>query len=212
MSDFRASDFKKMLVNVHAAAAGTDMLKIPLYKNNKEFSEKVMGVNINTLLRYIPCMYDRESPFIRTIEDLRKRKYESALYAGFKLGDDNKFNPEVEKRVIRCQDKSVSGMIIRYCMLQRSVLFQEWIAVQEAYYKEQDRILSDSSYSNITKLREISGALREIQEQFLLEDKESALIEDFYGFYIKQTIDLRPEAIAKKLKDGEPLDVGEDDD
>ena len=211
MSDFKASEFKLMLVNVHAAGPGADMLKIPVYRDNPEFAQKTDKINTNILLRYIPCMYDKNSPFVRHYNnDIRKRKFESAKYAGFPIDEQGKFSPEVEKKVIRCQDPFVSGMIIKYALLQNSILFQEWITLYEAYFKEQERILSDSNYSNTEKLRNISSDLKSIQDEMFQQDKNNDLMEDFYGFYVKQTLDLRVESIARKIKNGEKLGVGEE--
>ncbi len=208
MSEFRPVDFKNMLVDVHKAAPGTDMLQIPIFKNTKEFNVKVEGINTNTLLRYIACMYDKESPFVKNIEDLRKRKFEAAVYSGFKV-QENKLEPAVESKVIKCGDKLVSQMIIAYCMHQHSVLWQQWVIVQEAYYKESEKILTDKEYSDIKKLREIAEELQSIQNQFLSGEKEIAMIEDFYGFYVQRTLNLRPEAIAIKLREGQPLDLND---
>lgn len=201
MIELRSVDFKKMVVDISKAPPGTDMLKIPVYAAWPEFNESVAPINIDTLLRYIPCLYDQESPFVKQIADVRQRKYEAGVYAGFKMKDD-KFSSEVEKMVIRCGMPAIARMIIRYCYLQRSVLFQEWILVNEANFKESEKILSDSAYSDISKLKTNSERLRELQEEFLMEDKERNLIEDFYGFHRKQTLDLRPEAIALRLREG----------
>jgi hypothetical protein len=81
-------EFKKLKYQVLDIDDKKDISKlIPDFGRCKEIAS-YKGANKNEILKYFVLLYDPKSPLIEQYHDIKERKYEAAVLAGFRLGKD----------------------------------------------------------------------------------------------------------------------------
>jgi hypothetical protein len=91
------------------------------------------------LFKYIVFAYDSKSPYVTQIDNLKERKIQAAIDAGFTTSHSRGFSDTVIM-MLNCQIEAVNAMIIRYLRIQGKDI--TGLAVdQEVYYELNLRVL-----------------------------------------------------------------------
>ena len=135
MAEFKAKDFDGLLYNVTLVKKSVHIFEaFPTLLNHKEFGLKLpSSLPIEKVFPYIVYVYDKKSPYVTLIDDLRERKIQAAKDAGFRVTSKKGFTDSVIS-MLNCEIDSVNEMIIRYLRMQGKDI--TGLAVdQETYYQ-----------------------------------------------------------------------------
>jgi hypothetical protein len=203
MSEFSASDFDGLHINVYQTPKGKDLLKIfPELKLHAAFT-KVMaeGLNRNDVIRYVVYVYDKESPYRKKYKDVNTRKIHCALEAGFSLNENNEFSASIE-RMINGGDEKVNDMIVEYVKMHYDVKYSYVVMMEAIYYDNLIKAMVDgTAMGKISDLKQVQEELEKAQKELLAQDNNRGLIKALYGKIDSDRLELSPEDIARKIKD-----------
>lgn len=202
--DFSELDYSRMICNPMAVpqkASPEDVYDI--LQQHKEFLEPTPHLRRECLFRYIPLVYDKNSPLHNHIDDIKKLKGKAAELAGFKKVE-GRYLEHVEK-VITGQDSIVNYMIIRYVTLHKSKLWHRWCILNEVLESTSERLMRDANKDDLKNFETLSNQIDEIKQELLSNDNSLQLIDDMYEYYFEDKLKLRPEDIARNRKEGKPL-------
>ena len=171
MVEFKPKDFDGLLYNVHALKKSMGIFDAyPDLLSHKEFALKVpASLPINKVFSYIVFVYDKKSPYVTLIDELRARKLQAALDCGFRTTHQRGFSDSVIS-MLNCENDNINEMIVRYLRLQGKDI--TGLAVdQEAYYqinlqiiKGIDKSKDDDEKTKLAKakaeLSKVSGEMR----------------------------------------------------
>lgn len=168
-----------------------------------EFKEKLpKGLDIDIVLRYIMILYQEKSPLL-TIDDYNKRKVYAAVWAGFPKSD-GKFSDDY-KGIIHGTNKTINRMVIRFCRMQRNMDFSQLVIYENSLYIEMDRMqdVEDSEMRKkaISAIDMLTKKVNDLTAIFLAGDQNRFVVEDLLDEIELGTLDIKPEDVAKKLKE-----------
>jgi hypothetical protein len=135
MVEFKPKDFESLLYHVHTVKKSMDIFEaFPELLDYSEFTLKTpASLPINKVLPYIIYVYDKKSPYVTQIDDLKERKIQAARDVGFRTTHQKGFSESAIK-MLNCEYDNINSMIIRYLRLQGKDV--TGLAVdQEAYYQ-----------------------------------------------------------------------------
>lgn len=202
--DWKNLDYSKMICNpmvVPEKKSPEDHYEI--FKRYKEFVELTPNINRPKLFRYIPLVYDKNSPLREHIDDIRKLKGKAAELSGFKRNDGDRY-PEPVEVMMACKNKTVNDMIIRYITLHKNKLYHRYVLMSEMYFNMSAGLLADATNkAQIEAFASLGDAIDTIQQELLSKDVD--LQESFEEYYLANEIMLRPEDIAEKILNGEEI-------
>jgi hypothetical protein len=135
MVEFKPRDFDSLLYKVHTLKKSVDIFDaFPELLDYKEFTLKTPApLPMNKVFPYIVYVYDKKSPYVTQIDDLKERKIQAAIDVGFRTTHQRGFSESVIK-MLNCEYDNINSMIIRYLRLQGKDV--TGLAVdQEAYYQ-----------------------------------------------------------------------------
>jgi hypothetical protein len=152
------------------------------------------------VIRYIACVYDQGSPFIKDFQDVNHRKIAAALYVGFEIDSKKRFPEAVEQMMLGDMEVTVD-MIIRYVRNYNSPDYSFLVAIWDDYYRtlKQIQIGGDYSFDQIKKMRE---EIKKLTKEFVSGDTVDGVRKKLYKEIEQDSLLLRPEDIAEKLEDG----------
>lgn len=176
----------------------------PLFKKYKEFLEETPDIDKKKLFRYIPLVYDKNSPLRTVLSDIKKIKTKAAELAGFNKNDEGRFLKPIEA-VILCDDRVVNAMIVRYVLEHKSAKYHEMVILSEAHVKIAVNVLEAPTDKDIKNFQSIGSQLDEIKQELLSGDNSVKLQEDLLQYYFEDKLQLRPEDIARKRAAKQPL-------
>lgn len=168
--------------------------KVPLGKAGFKPGDK------DKVIRYIVCVYDIKSPFLKDYQEINHRKVAAALYVGFEVDKFRKFSRPVEDMLMGDCDATVD-MTIRYCRCYNSVDYSWLVAIWNDFYRILKDIQTGQDY-DYTKASKIRADIKLLSREFLNHDDSTSLKEKLYREIEKDSLALSPEAIAQKLEDG----------
>lgn len=203
MSEFSASDFNGLTVNVYQAPKGRDLLKVfPELKLHKSFTKLMTdGLNKNDVIRYVIYVYDKESPYRKKYKDISRRKIYCALEAGFQLNENKEFDNVVEA-MMDGRDERVNDMIVEYVKMHYDVKYSYVVMMEAIYYNNLKKAVSDDGkMGKITELTAVQSELEKAQKELLAQDNNRGLMKSLYGKIDNDRLDLSPEDIARKIKE-----------
>jgi hypothetical protein len=178
----------------------TPLEAFDILQKHKEFHTPILNPHTPKakVQKYIPLVYDKNSPLHDAYQDLMRVKIVAAELSGFVKEAGGKFHEQVEM-MFRCEQEIITTMIVRYITLNKSALFEKYSRTAAAF------LLGDAKMSEFDN---ISKALELCETELLAHDNK--LQEDFTQYYFESKLELRPEDIAERLKKGEPpVDVQE---
>lgn len=154
------------------------------------------------VIRYIACVYDMKSPFLKDFQEINNRKVAAALYVGFKVDKSNRFSKHVEDMLMGDCDETVA-MVIRYCRGYNSPDYSWLVAIWDEFFRILKAIQTgqDYDYNKAGKIRE---DIKRLSREFIVHDDSTSLKSKLYKEIEHDSLKLRPEDIALKVKDGVP--------
>jgi hypothetical protein len=194
--EYSAQEYGLMRVNVMALGMKFDPLEIEEFKKHKEYYAKTQ-VPIHKVIRYIVLCYDKNSPLVLNIPDINKRKVKACEISTINIRKASK-DSEYAIKMINGDIPEVNAMIIRYVRGFYSELYSQYVAVQEAYYKELFR-LQNGDVKNMTLLNGIEERLTSLKDKMFAQDHSKTLAKDFNKYIDEEELMLRPEDIAEML-------------
>lgn len=164
----------------------------------------------NKIIRYINFMYSMELTCIKqNFPGYRERKVECAILAGFEYDPNNgKFDKRVEE-MLSCNNSVVNRMIICFLRKQYSDPYAAIVAMREVYYRGMEKVLNDKDAgpNEIIEWGKSEKSLREMELNFLSGDESKPLTAALVKKIEEESLGLRPEDVAFKIKAGkDPLD------
>lgn len=160
----------------------------------KHYQEK------NRLIRYIACVYDKYSPFNEDISDVTQRKFAAALYVGFELNKDSKFESHIEMIIFNMMPK-INQMIVRYIRDQGDPEYSFVKAIEDDYYRQLEKIHGAQTYK-LADVKSMKETLAKSALELRSKDESPLLMKELYQLVNEDNLKLKPEDIAKALADG----------
>lgn len=201
-SSFVDSDFNKLTIKVRTIPKERSLLRaFPELGKHSEFRVQLKNINKDKVIRYIVYMYDRNTPFRRKFPDILKRKVEAAREAGFKVNQEGFFDEEVET-FLRCKNDKVNDMTVAYARIHRNFKYSFFITMEESFYGLMRSVIG-GELKDISEMKKVQKELDETMDEFLNDDDNPFLIERFLRYIEKERLSLRPEDIARKIKNHE---------
>lgn len=172
-----------------------------LFQQYKEFTEPTFDLDRSKLFRYIPLVYDKNSPLHLVIDDIKKLKGKAAELAGYKKDNNGKYFEAVEK-LLTGQHTQANYMIIRYVILHKSKQWHRFCILNEVFEHTSERLLRDPSKNDLQNFESLSEQIDTVKQDLLSKDNSRKLEEDMYEYYFDDKLKLKPEDIAlnRKLK------------
>ena len=199
--DFSSLDWSAMMVDTFNLQPKQDPRVVyPESFVFPEYYEETHDIEVRKVLRYIPMVYDRNSPLHKIYTDLRKLKIKAADLAGFIRQEDGKFLSNVEA-VLMCANPVINKMIIRYVTQHKNALYVRFVMYNELYVTNMEAMLGGKTNGKVSDFDALGDKLDEIRQQLFSQDKSPKLHEDLQQFYFDDRLFLKPEDIAKKLQE-----------
>lgn len=175
-----------------------------------EFKAPLGALDKANVIRYIVLFYDMASELGKMWPDLFKRKLETAKLAGFKTGKGNKFSEDVADMLIGL-NTDVNRMIVRYVKLSPEPDYPTYISYQSMLMQQ---IVASMKSTDAKEIKEIRQNITDLNKQISVltgilfrGDDSGSLIKALYSSMEEDKLGIRPEDIAKALRDG-TLDIG----
>lgn len=152
------------------------------------------------VIRYIACVYDMKSPFLKDYQEINNRKLAAALYVGFELDKDNRFPQHVEDMLMGDCEPTVN-MVIRYCRGYNSPDYSWLVAIWDEFFRILKAIQLGQDY-DYNKAGKIRDDIKRLSREFIVHDDSTSLKSRLYKEIEHDSLKLRPEDIANKIEDG----------
>lgn len=178
-----------------------------------EFNTKFTKKKYHTIIKYIVLMYDINSPIRDMYSKYSEKKRNAAMIAGFEMSK-GRFKDDIDNILIG-EDEHVNRMITRYIVMHNKPLLVAFNAYNEMLYHEMEKSLHlrdakslDLKYTreNVDKLTE---RLNEIYFDIFGGQESLKLKDQLYETMEIDRIKLRPESVAKSIREGD-YEVGID--
>jgi len=169
-----------------------------------EFKEQLPAkLELDRILRYIMIFYQERSP-LHAVDDYTRRKIYAALFAGFPRKEGRL--EDAYKDVVLGRNKTVNRMAIRFCRMQRNTDFSKLMIYQNAMYADMEVMNDPETDTTLRKtlMANIDGLTKTVNEltaNLLAGDQSGFVIEDLMDEIELGTLDIKPEDVAKKLRE-----------
>jgi hypothetical protein len=197
---FVKSDFERLQYNITLVPEGQDIIKwFPTLKKFS-FKRRIPELDANKIIKYIILMYDRETPFREKYSKIDVRKVEVAKFVGFNFNKGT-FDEMVIK-MLSGRIQVINRAIVEYVRHHKNFKYSYLVGIEEGFYNILNQVIEGKT-QNLSKLKEMQKELDETVNEMLNEDKSSELINTLLSYLEEERLELRPEDIAKKIRDGE---------
>ena len=180
--------------------------KYPVLAKYPEFNIELK--HFNRFLKYISFVYDGNSP-LHTINSIPTRKSEAMMLAGFDK-DLNGMFPEECEEAIRCTDNFIVKMIMRYIRIQKNATFAKRITYEESFYNHLEKLRTglvddEKSKDLISNTERLEDLINKTNSVLLNNDVNKNLTDAIINEIEEEELFIRPELVAKALKDGKDM-------
>jgi hypothetical protein len=207
MSEFSDSDYSGIMFPIHKhPIKGKDYLTLfPDLNLYPEFSVDLLPpFTRNQILAYCVYCYDKESPYRKKYPDLDIRRYKIGLEIGFDMTDSGKFQSYVEE-IFDGQNQVVNDMIICYVKIHYNTKYAFFVMMEALFFTNLKTAVAGLGANKMVELKQIQEAMENAQRELLAFDNNKELIKALYKRVHIEKIDMSPETVAKKLKEGKPI-------
>jgi hypothetical protein len=129
-------DFTRLACNVMTLAPKQDPAQaFEMIGKYEEFTEPLPGINRKKVIIYIVLVYDKVSPLHDLFKDPFKKKMYAAELSNF-IKDDTGEYSEAIHAMMRCEDKMINAMILRYITLFHSASYNRYMLFKELEHRE----------------------------------------------------------------------------
>lgn len=196
--------FKGLLFPVFDLPRGAKLLeRFPGISQWPEFRAPTR-YDASMLIRYIVAAYDKNG--LRVYEsNATKRKKLAAELAGFPMKANGDPQDEVME-ILDGKDATINQMIVRYCKMQRGANYAVLVGMEEVFYGILQKMLGreDISQKEATMFEDYEKKIELRAIEFLNGDKSKDLRDDLFELVEYEKLELRPEDIAERLRQGRP--------
>lgn len=194
-----------MMYNPMRIADGEDVFKVfkDLAKIRAFKLDPGEGIDNNKLMKYIFCMYDKNSPYRKKFSDVLKRKIEVAHEVGFPDIGGGIFEPPIED-MLKGRNRVVNQKIVEYVRLHRNFKYAFLVSIETSYYNLMLDIMGGAT-KQIGDARNIQIELEDTLMEILNQDNNPYLKDEILRYMEDERLKLRPEDIALKLQNGESV-------
>ena len=216
--EFRSSEFSRMRYDVHSVSNDQDILQeIPELAAISEICdipEIYNGLFRTAIVKYIAYMYDPGTPVYTMVPDVMKRRFYSAELADLPKQNSVRFTPSVEK-ILTGEDKLINDAIVSFVAKNNSALYTKLVVYLTALELQLKAILAGGYKSDALEAVDLlEKGISDITRKILNEDSARFTLDALYDKVRSEKLQLRPEDIADKIREGEdPVDIkpyGED--
>ena len=202
-SQFNDKEFNQMMYSPTRVPEGESVLKIykDLSKHRAFKLDPGEGIDNDKLMKYIFCMYDKNSPYRKKYSDALKRKIEVAHDVGFEDIGGGIFEAPIED-FLRGKNRIVNTKIVEYVRLHRNFKYAFLVSIEASYYNIMVDIMGGAT-KQIVDARNIQTELEDTLMEILNQDNNPYLKDEILRYMEDERLQLRPEDIAKKLQAGE---------
>lgn len=191
-----------MLYNPVRVPEGTDILSF--FKELKKYRPFTLSpgetISNTMVMMYIFCMYDAKSPYRKKYPDALKRKVEIAHDIGWKVDDQGHFESPVAD-FLEGKNQIVNLKAVEYIRMHRSSKYALLVSMESSYYKILLDIMNGDTRA-IQQARTVQADLEQMQLEIQNEDKNPFLSDSLLRYIEQERIELRPEDIAQKMREG----------
>jgi hypothetical protein len=207
--EFTPDDFKRMMFNVYEADMNKSFLtQFPELNLYDEFSERLSNLDRNKIIKYICCVYDKNSPYKVKYKDITTRKVQAIMDAGYPL-ENGVFDKEVED-VLQGRNPKVADMVIAFVKLHCDLGYSHVVLLESMYYKTMKDVMLGQS-AKILELQKTKEAYEAAMNDILEHDKDKGLARSLYKSINSDKLRLSPEDIAKDILEKGKADQISDD-
>jgi hypothetical protein len=202
---FHTKEFQSMMFNVDKIPEGTSVLTF--YKELgkiKEFKASAgEDIDNDKVNLFVLLMYDKNSPYRRKYSDPLKRKVEIAHDVAFEIIEGGVFESPVED-ILKGRNEIVNKKIVQFVRMHRNYNYSYQISVETAYSNLMLEIQSGET-KGLKALADMRDDLERNLMEMLNQDNNPYLKDEMLRYMESERLALRPEDIAKRSRDGEPL-------
>lgn len=199
--DFEDLDYSRMMCNVMSLPASHSPEDVyEVFKKYEEFIEPTPEIDRKRMFRYIVLVYDKHSPLHTVIHEIKRLKGKAAELSGFKKDEKGNFSAPVEDMML-CSNSRINAMIIRYVTLHKSAKYNEYVVLREAHHKLAIKVILDPTPKDLQNFQMVGERADAIQQELLNQDNNDNLQEALSEYYFEDRLALRPEDIARKIKE-----------
>ena len=162
-------------------------------------------------LTFVVLMYDPNSELIEKFPNFWSRKRIAAEVAGFPLcrtGERKGLFQEEEEKILLGGYSLLNRMCIRYCLLFHDIEYLTLISYLEIFIQETMKVmeLNDEKDSKvlISNIDNLNSKIRLLGEKVMGGRETEDMRKELYKLVISERLGLRPELIAKSLKEQDP--------
>src|SRR6056297_406141 len=204
-------EFDKLHIPVHEIKANnislSEKFNLDIYPEFRDFDKNIRAdqkLSKNKVIRYIVYMYDMNSP-LQEMNGITSRRNRAAELAGWEKKDD-RFGKSVED-ILMCRISHVNKMIIRYARIQKDSDWATLVTYEDSLYTQLDALRNNSEGKEtkdiLQNIEELRKSITNLKRVMLEGDDNSNLTHDLYDTIENESLEFRPEDIAKKIKSGE---------
>jgi hypothetical protein len=191
------------LKNIESFAKQSTSIEDPNDTKKKIILTPYGGLDPDKVLRYIFCLYDRETPIIRELPNLFSQKVEAATLAGFEKVNDAW--PTKVSQLFSCKFKDVNQAILEFSRMQRSAEWQMYVVLTMKHYQDQEAIVNrDEKAAKSSELLSDAAEIDKLRLKLINFDTSDALRESIEE-YNMEIFNLRVEQIGQKIANGDPV-------
>jgi len=170
-----------------------------------EFRVSTGHLQHDKVFRFIIFMYDMRSEMRQMYPDWQDRKVKCAALAGWDIDRNGRFQDSVME-MLEGDNDEVNDMIVKFCLLFPSPYYSAYISMWELLAKEVRSSFNNGNDSAvITKIRgnvkELTKQIDEYSEKIFGGERTIGLKNSLYKTVDKARLRLRPEIIARDIKD-----------
>jgi len=207
-SQFNDKEFSQMMYNPTRIPEGENVFKVfkDLGKVRAFKLDPGEGIDNDKLMKYIFCVYDKNSPYRKKFSDVLKRKIEVAHDVGFKDVGGGIFDPPVED-FLKGKNRIVNSKIVEYVRLHRNFKYAFLVSIEASYYNIMLDIMGGAT-KQISDARSIQTELEDTLMEILNQDNNPYLRDEILRYMEDERLHLRPEDMSNKLQNGEsPISI-----
>ncbi len=156
-----------MMYNPTKIPEGKSVFSIyPDLKNYKVFRTSAgPGLDNNMVMKWIMCVYDKNTPYRAKYKDMLKRKIEAAHDIGFTVQETGIFEDNVEE-FMKGQNNKVNNKILEYIRIHRSFKYAYFVAIENSYYAMLAEVMEGKT-RRVAELKTIGDELEDVLLEIL---------------------------------------------
>jgi hypothetical protein len=196
--------FKGLMIDVFSGPKNINLLtRFPILATYPEFTfaKNIPHININAAIRYVVAVYDKRG--LRVYEEsIQKRKKIAAELVGWRR-EDGKIE-KVHLEILEGKNVAINRMVVRYLKIHKNVKYTSLVALEEAYFSSVLTMMDAATIKNADHqlFKNLESDIENRIVDFLSGDTNRNVAAELIDEIENEKLELRPEDVAKRLKDG----------